>query len=72
MKMTIEHLSTFYHTAILLMARRGLSGLLGANVERKLFGTEPAIVRGIGDQVNKQVKEAIERARDINQRPLSG
>jgi NitT/TauT family transport system substrate-binding protein len=47
MKLTIGHLSTFYHTAILLMPRRGLSGLLGADVGRKLFGTGPAIVNAM-------------------------
>jgi len=44
MKLRIGHLSTFYHTAILLMADKEISGELGAEVEWRLFGTGPAIV----------------------------
>lgn len=44
MKLRIGHLSTFYHTSILLMARGDLSIRLGVDVEWKLFGTGPAIV----------------------------
>lgn len=45
MKLRIGHLSTFYHTAVLLMARGGIDGQLGAVVEWKLFGTGPAIMQ---------------------------
>jgi NitT/TauT family transport system substrate-binding protein len=44
MKVRIGHLSTFYHTAILLMADENLQKTLGADVEWRLFGTGPAIV----------------------------
>ncbi len=40
----IGHLSTFYHTAMLLMAEGTLGEKMGAHVEWKLFGTGPAIV----------------------------
>ncbi len=40
MNLRIGHLSTFYHTSILMMAR----DTMGAGVEWKLFGTGPAIV----------------------------
>lgn len=40
----IAHLSTFYHTSILLMAKGGIEHKLGARVHWKLFGTGPAIV----------------------------
>lgn len=40
----IGHLSTFYHTAILLMARGEAEQRLGAAVQWRLFGTGPAIV----------------------------
>ncbi|MDA8077628.1 MAG: ABC transporter substrate-binding protein [Nitrospiraceae bacterium] len=40
----IGHLSTFYHTAVLLMADPHLSGRLGVPVRWQLFGTGPAIV----------------------------
>ncbi len=40
----IGHLSTFYHTAVLLMADPHLPGRLGVPVHWQLFGTGPAIV----------------------------
>ncbi len=45
MKIRIGHLSTFYHTAVLLMAQRTVEAMLGAEVEWKLMGTGPAIMR---------------------------
>jgi NitT/TauT family transport system substrate-binding protein len=43
--MRIGHLSTFYHTAILLMARQDIAGALGDTPLWKLFGTGPAIMQ---------------------------
>lgn len=43
-KLRIGHLSTFYHTAMVLMAKAELLGGLGREVEWRLFGTGPAIV----------------------------
>jgi NitT/TauT family transport system substrate-binding protein len=43
-KLRIGHLSTFYHTAMVLMARGEIGGRLGREVEWRLFGTGPAIV----------------------------
>jgi len=40
----IAHLSTFYHTSILLMARGGIEHTVDADVQWKLFGTGPTIV----------------------------
>jgi len=40
----IGHLSTFYHTAVLLMAQRIGEEQLGADVDWKLMGTGPAIM----------------------------
>ncbi len=45
MKIRIGHLSTFYHTAIVLMAQAQASSRLGAEVEWRLFGTGPAIMQ---------------------------
>ncbi len=45
MKIRIGHLSTFYHTAILLMAKGNADARLGAEVEWKLMGTGPAIMQ---------------------------
>lgn len=45
MKIRIGHLSTFYHTAIILMADGKLQEALGADVEWRLFGTGPGIVK---------------------------
>ncbi|MGC2061606.1 MAG: ABC transporter substrate-binding protein [Thermodesulfovibrionales bacterium] len=45
MKLRIGHLSTFYHTAILLMARRDIERRLGIEVEWKLHGTGPSLVQ---------------------------
>jgi len=44
MKLRIGHLSTFYHTAIILMAEDMLTKTLGMDAEWRLFGTGPAIV----------------------------
>ncbi|MBI5198593.1 MAG: ABC transporter substrate-binding protein, partial [Nitrospirae bacterium] len=48
MTLRIGHISTFYHTAILLMKRRDLIERLGIDVEWRLFGTGPAIVDAFG------------------------
>ncbi len=45
MKIRIGHLSTFYHTAVLLMAQKAADERLGAEVEWKLMGTGPAIMK---------------------------
>jgi NitT/TauT family transport system substrate-binding protein len=45
MKIRIGHLSTFYHTAILLMAQGDAEARLGAEIEWKLLGTGPAIMK---------------------------
>jgi NitT/TauT family transport system substrate-binding protein len=45
MKIRIGHLSTFYHTAVLLMAQRLADARLGVEVEWKLMGTGPAIMQ---------------------------
>ena len=45
MKIRIGHLSTFYHTAVLLMARKELTARVNADVEWKLLGTGPAILQ---------------------------
>jgi NitT/TauT family transport system substrate-binding protein len=45
MKVRIGHLSTFYHTAILLMADGGTEKRLDARIEWRLMGTGPAIVQ---------------------------
>jgi NitT/TauT family transport system substrate-binding protein len=44
MKLRIGHLSTFYHTAILLMAGEKLQRALGVDVAWTLFGTGPSII----------------------------
>jgi NitT/TauT family transport system substrate-binding protein len=44
MPLRIGHLSTFYHTSILLTARGGIDDVMGTDVLWKLFGTGPAIV----------------------------
>lgn len=44
MKLRTGHLSTVYHTAILMMAKGNTEERLGINVEWRLFGTGPAIV----------------------------
>lgn len=44
MLLRIGHLSTFYHTAMLLMADKRLYSGIDAEIEWKLFGTGPAIV----------------------------
>jgi len=43
--MRIGHLSTFYHTAILLLAQGNANERLGAEIEWKLMGTGPAIMK---------------------------
>jgi NitT/TauT family transport system substrate-binding protein len=40
----IGHLSTFYHTAVLLMADGETVGKVGRDIEWRLFGTGPAVV----------------------------
>ncbi len=47
MLLRIGHLSTFYHTAMLLMADKGLCSEIDAAIEWKLFGTGPAIVNAL-------------------------
>jgi len=47
-KLRIGHLSTFYHTAILLMARKDIISRLGADAEWTLMGTGPAIMKAFG------------------------
>jgi NitT/TauT family transport system substrate-binding protein len=44
-KIRIGHLSTFYHTAILLMEQGNADARLGAEIEWKLMGTGPAIMK---------------------------
>ncbi len=48
MKLRIGHLSTFYHTAIILMAEGSFNKKLSVDAEWKLFGTGPAIVDSFG------------------------
>lgn len=45
MRLRIGHLSTFYHTAVILMADANLNEKIRADTEWKLFGTGPAIVK---------------------------
>lgn len=45
MKLRIGHLSTFYHTAILLMAKSGIEILFDHEIEWRLMGTGPAIMQ---------------------------
>ena len=45
MMIRIGHLSTFYHTAILLMARQDLTAGLDADIDWQLMGTGPAIMQ---------------------------
>jgi NitT/TauT family transport system substrate-binding protein len=47
-KIRIGHLSTFYHTAILLMARKDIFSRLGIEAEWTLLGTGPAIMKAFG------------------------
>jgi NitT/TauT family transport system substrate-binding protein len=44
-KIRIAHLSTFYHTAILLMARGDADARLGTGIDWRLMGTGPAIMK---------------------------
>ena len=48
MKIRIGNLSTFYHTAILLQAKGDADKRLGAEIEWKLMGTGPEIMRAFG------------------------
>jgi NitT/TauT family transport system substrate-binding protein len=48
MRIRIGHLSTFYHTAVLLMARKEIERQLDIDVDWQLFGTGPAIVNAFG------------------------
>jgi NitT/TauT family transport system substrate-binding protein len=50
MTVRIGHLSTFYHTAVLLMARADLAARLGDGVAWTLFGTGPAIMQAFARQ----------------------
>jgi NitT/TauT family transport system substrate-binding protein len=43
-KLRIGHLSTFYHTAMVLMARKDTGRRLGTQLDWRLFGTGPDIV----------------------------
>jgi len=45
MKTRIGHLSTFYHTAILLMTGTDTDAKLGTEIDWKLMGTGPAIMK---------------------------
>ncbi len=45
MKIRIGHLSTFYHTAVLLLARGDAEKRLGAEIEWRLMGTGPAMMK---------------------------
>jgi NitT/TauT family transport system substrate-binding protein len=44
-KIRIGHLSTFYHTAVLLMAQGYADARIGVEIEWKLMGTGPAIMK---------------------------
>jgi len=44
MKLRIGHLSTFYHTSLILMAEGTVARALDVDAEWRLFGTGPAIV----------------------------
>jgi NitT/TauT family transport system substrate-binding protein len=44
MPLRIGHLSTFYHTSILLIAQGSVEEIIGTDVQWKLFGTGPEIV----------------------------
>lgn len=48
MLLRIGHLSTFYHTSILLMAQGNLDILLGLPVKWQLYGTGPEIIEAFG------------------------
>ncbi len=53
-ELRIGHLSTFYHTAVLLMAEGGktlAAELAGTKIEWKLFGTGPAIVKAFRENL---------------------
>ena len=46
-RVRIGHLSTFYHTAVFLMAKGDAPEKLGREIEWRLFGTGPAIVNAM-------------------------
>ncbi len=48
MKIRIGHLSTFYHTAIVLMAQSDTDSRFGAEIEWRLMSTGPAIMKAFG------------------------
>jgi NitT/TauT family transport system substrate-binding protein len=48
MKIRIGHLSTFYHTAVLLMIRSDSAERIGAEIDWRLMGTGPAIMQAFG------------------------
>ncbi len=50
MKLRIGHLSTLYHTSMLLMAEKNILRKSGINPEWRLFGTGPAILRAFETQ----------------------
>jgi len=75
MKLRIGHLSTFYHTAILLMAHRELTAPVDADLEWSLLGTGPAIMKAfdrgeqmeesaVGKEIFQQLKENARIARE--------
>lgn len=45
MKIRIGHLSTFYHTAILLLAQGDADSRMGVEIDWRLMGTGPAIMK---------------------------
>ncbi len=49
MKLRIGHLSTLYHTSMVLLAGKELIESIPAGIEWKLFGTGPAIVEALRD-----------------------
>jgi len=44
LNLRIGHLSTFYHTSIILLARGETAGFLDADIQWRMFGTGPEIV----------------------------
>lgn len=49
MEIRIGHLSTLYHTSMLMMARPGILKGFAAGIDWRLFGTGPAIVRAFDE-----------------------
>lgn len=48
MTVRVGHLSSFHHTAVLLMARDGATAQLGDDVQWRLMGTGPEIMQAFG------------------------